>query len=80
MPFPAPCRLTNLRRLELWGSEVSDQGMRELEHLSGLTALDLSLTRCASPPLLPMLCHLSMIQCQLDVVGEDREALWMDMG
>lgn len=54
--------------------------MRELEHLSGLTALDLSLTRCASPALLPMLCHLSMIHCQLDVVGKDREALWMDMG
>ncbi len=77
---PHARRLSSLRRLVLWGSEVSDHCMWDLECLSSLTALDLSLTRCAAPPVLPTLRHLSMIHCQLDVVGEDREALWLDMG
>lgn len=79
-PNGPTCRLSGLQHLVLWGSEVGDQGMRELEHLSQLTVLDLSLTQCSSPPLLPTLRHLSMVHCQLDVVGEDREALWLDMG
>lgn len=74
------CRLTSLQRLELWGSEVTDEGVGELQSLSALTALDLSLTHCHCPPLLIALRALSMIKCSLDVRSEVQEALWLDMG
>ena len=73
-------RLTGLQRLVLWGSELSDHCMWDLEKLTALTELDLSLSGCSSPPVLGTLRVLSMIHCQLDVVGEDRESAWLDRG
>ncbi|GAB4817076.1 hypothetical protein N2152v2_004122 [Parachlorella kessleri] len=73
-------RLTGLQQLVLWGSDLSDHCMWDLERLTALTELDISLTKCSAPPVLGTLRVLSMIHCQLDVVGEDRESVWLDKG
>lgn len=71
-------RLPRLQRLVLAGTAVGEDGMRGLEDLQQLTALDVSLTAVHSPPVLTTLRQLSMAHCCLGVAEDSaQEAIWL---
>ena len=73
----SPCRLTGLQSLVL--SDCLLLAAALLEPLQRLTALDLSRTLCAWPPVVTSLRHLSMAGCRLggEVGGaECAEDIW----
>ena len=71
-------RLPRLQRLVLAGTAVGEDGMRGLEDLQQLTALDVSLTAVHSPPVLTTLRQLSMAHCCLGAAEDSaQEAIWL---
>jgi hypothetical protein len=70
--------LPHLQRLVLAGAGVGEDGVRGLEDLQQLTALDASLTGVHSPPVLTTLRQLSVAHCCLGLAEDSaQEAIWL---
>lgn len=67
--------LTELENLDIWGSNVSNQGMMSLKGFPKLRHLNLAWTNVTKLPALQSLKHLNMANCTIVSIFEDWDGL-----
>jgi Leucine-rich repeat (LRR) protein len=75
MLFDKTQDLTKLERLDIWGSNVSNQGLMYLKGFPKLKHLNLAWTNVTQIPVLPSLRHLNMANCTISSIFQDWQGM-----